>query len=214
MKKFKLFLLSTILCLGSASSLVSCQTITSKECTHEETRVDYIEATCTTPKIKRTVCTKCFKYLSEEEVGEALGHDYVSEVTSPTKYDRGYTHHSCTRCNDSYDDTYTSSLMTESQNGLEAILKYIKDRLKDPDSMLYEATCYSSADFNDKTTKKELPGYFLYDVNYNAKNGFGAYTGYKHLYFGWNTRYRSVATADYLYYVVYQYEFYFTKSNK
>ena len=64
MKKLKLFVLSSILCLGSASTLTSC-TLGAKECTHETTHNVYDEATCITPKIKHKICNNCNKELSQ-----------------------------------------------------------------------------------------------------------------------------------------------------
>ena len=40
----------------------------------------------------------------------ALGHDYVAVVTAPTCTERGYTTHTCSRCQNSYVDTYTDAL--------------------------------------------------------------------------------------------------------
>lgn len=212
MKKIKLFLLSTILCLGSASSLTSCNSYT-KECTHETTHNVYDQATCTTPKIKHTICNNCSKELSREEIGDALGHDYEETTVEPTKYEGGYVDHTCKRCKDNYVTERTISLMEEAKsNGLPKVLNYLKQTLKDPDSMLYEATCYST--IYDISTNRIIPGYFAYDINYNAKNGFGAYVGYKHKYYLWDTRYRGVSTANYEYYSKHKLEFYFTVSNK
>ena len=65
-------------------------------------------------------CTICGKYFAdaagEEELNPdavlvaPLGHDYVAVVTPPTPDDPGYTTHSCTRCGDSYVDSYTDPL--------------------------------------------------------------------------------------------------------
>ncbi len=38
-----------------------------------------------------------------------LGHNYTSVVTAPTCEAQGYTTHTCTRCSDSYKDTYTDA---------------------------------------------------------------------------------------------------------
>lgn len=207
MKKIKLFLLSSILCLGTFG-LTSCQ------CAHSNTHFETKDATCTEGEVKTTICDDCGRAIKNEVVSDPLGHDYKEETIDPTKYQEGYTLHKCSRCGDEWRDTPTATLMTEARNGLNACLNYLKERLKDPNSILYEATCYSSANINNHEEKVEWPGYFLYDINYNAKNGFGGYVGYRHLYFGWDTRYRSVGTASYSYYLVYKYDFYFTVDNK
>ncbi|MBP3411646.1 MAG: hypothetical protein J6K89_00115, partial [Oscillospiraceae bacterium] len=39
----------------------------------------------------------------------ALGHSYTAKVTAPTCTAQGYTTHTCSRCSDSYKDTYTNA---------------------------------------------------------------------------------------------------------
>ena len=62
---------------------------------------DWDDATCTTPK----TCIVC-----EVTEGNALGHSYNSVVTEPTCTAQGYTTHTCSRCRNSYKDTYTDAL--------------------------------------------------------------------------------------------------------
>ena len=57
-------------------------------------------ATCTTAQI----CTVC-----KEVLVNALEHDYKSVVTAPTCEAKGYTTHTCSRCGDSYVDTYVNA---------------------------------------------------------------------------------------------------------
>ena len=79
--------------------------------THACTRCDHIyrdtytdvkahtpgaEATCTKPQL----CEVCGKLLND-----ATGHDYVAVTVPPTCTAKGYTTHTCSRCNDSYTDT-------------------------------------------------------------------------------------------------------------
>ena len=65
------------------------------------------------------VCSVCGKLFSdaegENEIAEptaipAPGHDYVAAVTAPTCTAQGYTTHVCSRCADSYVDSYVSAL--------------------------------------------------------------------------------------------------------
>ncbi len=51
------------------------------------------------------VCTVCGVVLAEK-----LGHDYVAVVTAPTCTEKGYTTHTCSRCNDAYTDSETPAL--------------------------------------------------------------------------------------------------------
>lgn len=68
----------------------------------------WVDATCTTPK-KCSVCGATS--------GSALGHDYKSVVTAPTESSRGYTTHTCTRCGDSYVDSYTYLITFKNGDG-------------------------------------------------------------------------------------------------
>lgn len=66
-----------------------------------------IHPTCTeNGKIEKS-CS-CGYY--EEEIIAKLGHDYEATVTSPTCTEQGYTTYTCSRCNDSYADSYTEAL--------------------------------------------------------------------------------------------------------
>ncbi|MBE6824412.1 MAG: hypothetical protein E7513_03595 [Ruminococcaceae bacterium] len=58
------------------------------------------KADCTNPQI----CTVC-----EKELAPALGHDYTAVVTDPTCEDKGYTTHTCSRCDDTYIDSYVDA---------------------------------------------------------------------------------------------------------
>ncbi len=58
-------------------------------------------ADCTTDQ----TCTLCGILLSGK-----LGHDYKDTVTAPTCTEKGYTTHTCSRCNDSYTDSETDAL--------------------------------------------------------------------------------------------------------
>lgn len=57
--------------------------------------------------VKQEKCTVCDKVIKLTNV-KALGHDYKSAVTAPTCTEPGYTTHTCTRCSDSYTDSYVS----------------------------------------------------------------------------------------------------------
>ena len=58
------------------------------------------EATCTTAQ-KCTVC--------QATLEAAKGHNYESVVTDPTCTEQGYTTHTCSKCGDSYVDTYIAA---------------------------------------------------------------------------------------------------------
>ncbi len=53
-------------------------------------------------------CSRC-DYTTYAEKA-ALGHDYIAAVTAPTCTEQGYTTHTCSRCGDSYKDTYVNAL--------------------------------------------------------------------------------------------------------
>ena len=70
--------------------------------------------TCVSPANLVITCNACGYEVPSEEwltwpnlVGMgALGHNYEATVTAPTCVEQGYTTHTCTRCGDSYVDTY------------------------------------------------------------------------------------------------------------
>lgn len=68
-------------------------------------------ATCTSPGKAYKICTKCnFAAIVDDPSKPALGHDYTSTVVAPTATEQGYTLHKCSRCGDSYKDTYVDAL--------------------------------------------------------------------------------------------------------
>lgn len=72
----------------------------------EENRVN---ATCTVNGSYDSVvyCTVCNAELSrEQKTITAPGHNYTSVVTAPTCTAQGYTTYTCSRCGDTYKDTY------------------------------------------------------------------------------------------------------------
>ncbi len=71
------------------------------------------EASCTTAGEKIKECTVCEETADGhfvKEVVDALGHNYVSDVTPPTEFDEGYTTHICTQCGDTYKDTFVPAI--------------------------------------------------------------------------------------------------------
>ncbi|MBQ5953630.1 MAG: hypothetical protein IJL47_06295 [Lachnospiraceae bacterium] len=56
-------------------------------------------------------CDVCGEELSRETINtEALGHSYTASVTAPRCTAQGYTTHICSRCGDTYTDSYTAAL--------------------------------------------------------------------------------------------------------
>ena len=56
-------------------------------------------------------CEVCGEEISRTtKTTPALGHSYTAQVTAPTCTAQGYTTHTCSRCGDSYKDTYTAAL--------------------------------------------------------------------------------------------------------
>ena len=90
---------------------------------HEHT-MEYVAAAAPTCTVAGNTayyhCTTCNKYYSDANgeneitlastVIAALGHNYVATVTPPTETTQGYTTHTCSRCGDSYVDTYVPAL--------------------------------------------------------------------------------------------------------
>ena len=66
-------------------------------------------ATCTETGLEARACGKCLTVEETRSVA-ALGHDYVSKVTPPTKRAGGFTTHTCVRCGSDYIDSLTAKL--------------------------------------------------------------------------------------------------------
>ena len=90
---------------------------------------------------------------NEEE--EECEHEYISEVTEPTCEEQGYTTHTCTKCGDSYKDSYTDALGHTWNEG----------------EVTKEATCTEDGEMTftcetcgeTKTEKIEAPGHTFED---------------------------------------------------
>lgn len=72
---------------------------------YEKTVVD---PTCTKEGYTKYSCDCGDSYTENRK--KALGHDYKVTVVQPTVEERGYNLHECTRCGDSYKDTYVDKL--------------------------------------------------------------------------------------------------------
>ena len=89
-------------------------------CQHtSKTEVPAKSADCLTPGNNQYyICDACdaaFKADGTETTVEAetivaLGHDYKAVVTDPACTEKGYTTHTCSRCGDSYVDSYVAAL--------------------------------------------------------------------------------------------------------
>ena len=65
------------------------------------------DATCLETGTQRRDCVSCGAY--ETSVIKAKGHSYIAKTTAPTCTAEGYTTHTCSRCDDSYVDTYVNA---------------------------------------------------------------------------------------------------------
>ncbi len=104
---------------GNAQS--DTKTVTGSALGHNMEHQEANNATCTVDgNSEYWHCIRCGKYYSDangaNEITEgswiiqALGHNYQSVVTEPTCTEAGYATHTCSRCNDSYVDSYVEAL--------------------------------------------------------------------------------------------------------
>ena len=77
------------------------------------------EPTCTQPGVKTFTCSGCNGTYTEEVA--ALGHSYTDTVISPTTEAEGYTEHVCSRCGDTYRDSYVEKLQTEHTHSFDDV---------------------------------------------------------------------------------------------
>ena len=66
-------------------------------------------ASCTQDGSQTRSCTRTGCTHSETQTITKLGHNYKDTIVKPTCTEQGYTEHTCTRCKDSYRDTYTAA---------------------------------------------------------------------------------------------------------
>ena len=66
-----------------------------------------IAATCTTDGLQTRKCSDCGQ--TETKTIPKTGHTYVNKIIKPTTTEKGYTLHTCSKCGDSYKDTYVDS---------------------------------------------------------------------------------------------------------
>ncbi len=96
---------------GTCSKCSQTTTVTlPKLNTTDYTKSTTTAATCTATGVdKYTWKTTTYGSFSFNATIAALGHSYTTKVTAPTCTAQGYTTHTCSRCSDSYKDTYTNA---------------------------------------------------------------------------------------------------------
>ena len=67
-----------------------------------------LPADCTSAGVEERVCSICGE--TESRKISALGHEYQDEVVNPACTEKGYTIHTCTRCDENYRDSETETL--------------------------------------------------------------------------------------------------------
>jgi uncharacterized protein YkwD len=72
-----------------------------------------VNPTCTDEGYTEYLCNCGDRYTADKK--KALGHDYKVTVVIPTVEHQGYNLHECTRCGDSYKDTYIDKLPSHTE---------------------------------------------------------------------------------------------------
>ena len=138
-----------------------------KVCTHEHTKTERREATCTEGGYERTVCLDCGMELAGMSE-PALGHDYRPSVVAPTCTAKGYTLHTCSRCGENYKNAYTDALGHSYKDGKCTVCGE-----KDPN---YQPPVDNTPKYEDF---KDLPAgaWYRESVGYALANGLMNGTG-------------------------------------
>ena len=88
-----------------------CGKVEGKAKGHTEVTDEAVAPTCTeTGLTEGKHCSVCNQVIQAQTKVAALGHNYKETVTKPTTTSQGYTTHTCTRCGDSYKDSYTAPI--------------------------------------------------------------------------------------------------------
>ena len=131
-----------------------------------------LEATCTATGIKQYKCTRCPE-ITDEQIINAKGHLYTTNVIDPTCVLDGYTKHSCTRCTYFYTDStvvktghsYTSVVTQPTcvdagytTHTCNTCGDTVKDNITQPLGHAYlekttKATCKSDGEIYDECTR-------------------------------------------------------------
>ena len=114
---------------------------------HELTHYNKLDPTCETDGHNAyEECSRCD--YSTYKVIEKLGHNYISVVTNPTCLEKGYTTHTCKRCNDSYVSSYVNP------TGHNYNEWYIVKQATCETNGLQERKCKNCSYFEQKTINK------------------------------------------------------------
>lgn len=85
---------------------------------HTEVTIPAVAPTCTTTGLTEgKKCSVCGTIITAQQIVAALGHSYTSTVVPPTESSHGYTRHTCSRCGDYYDDSYTYLVRWYNEDG-------------------------------------------------------------------------------------------------
>ncbi len=87
-------------------------------------------ATCTSAGTQTRTCVDCGR--TESQTIKAIGHNYKSQVVSPTCTEKGYTIHTCEKCGENYKDSfvnetghnYTGKITTSATCTSDGIITY------------------------------------------------------------------------------------------
>ena len=86
---------------------------------HTIVTVAAVAPSCTSPgKTEGSYCSICGVTITEQRIIPALGHNFIDTITPPTELERGYTTHTCSRCDYSYRDNYVDPIGPTGSVGL------------------------------------------------------------------------------------------------
>ena len=119
-------------------------------------------------------------------------HEYSTETVSPGWRTPGGDKYTCKKCGRTYMENKIDCYIDQCEKVVDKMYSKIKSNLKDPYSAVFKTSLYAE---KMSISPDTYTLWFL--VQYNAKNSYGAYTGYQMVAFYGHIDYGILEYVDY-----------------